>query len=740
MVVKSLPYSDFVSEIKKADPTSGYELLRLFIRGVENGFSRTPVIEHFKRHRKDLTVHMAMVENLWSWSSSHSFVLHSNQVSKPDESLTELSEHSVDDESAASNEEDGVELQSVFDSPAVQAGWLAGQRAEEIKEFYSRIAADHKYGFFPPGFEVYGAQWDAHFGANDPCVVISSYLQNLYSSQKRSSIAPSKYELHDADKQVLDLLLAKISKLLVSSNESLADLSQRDIRRVLNASCPAWLWGNQYDCFNQRYFTIARHMPSEILKCLILHWCDESPGWSRENGLVTHDTFWAQAEFVGGCLVKCLYSRGVRDNQSFPISDFMDEEEFEALPELSSITRSEILNIQDVMVGETERVIDGNEVSQSICECLYNARDPIFGGQLPFTRDDISAAYSYFGPLHTDERFWLACLANYNAEMYDPDYDPYTTYPEVLEDGIWSALRGLDAKPASIRFNSFKIAYHAMRQESLDELARSWWAFFVASQAHAFPNTGLSPLEIAEVLRISKECLPERSIELALKFAAARTVSEPNGLSGKVLRDGVKQISREFMDITSSVVSFQSTKFDPEQWLSKSLGDAVWRALMPASRQDLIDAERMWSDNSSQLGAEREDWGGLITFYGRVVESEAREHLSALLNKISDFVIPLKERTLGSIVFGLREAKEHLRKNSQSAFQRHEEERIRALHELFSKSSYLKSNRDRAAHGNREQPLGGKDLEQWRYGLFRERILSVIMGVHDDRSPTNGPG
>ena len=603
----------------------------------------------------------------------------------------------------------------------------------EIKKFYSRIAADHKYGFFPPGFEVYGAQWDTHFGPDDPCVVISSYLQDLYTHEDTSPVSIKEYKLSDADKQILDLLFGKITKLLISSEDSIAKLTSRDVRRVLNASCPAWLWGNSYNCFHEQYFEIARRMPSDILKRLIFHWCDESPGWSYENGLVSSDRFWAQAEFVAGCLAKVLYRRGVRENQYFPVSDFIDEEEFEALPELSSISHDEIIEMHNLLFEETERVSVGNEVSQSICECLYNARDPIFGGQLPFPRDDISAAYSYFGSLNTDERFWLACIGNYNVEMYDPEFDPYTTFSEVLRRGIWSTLRGLEPKPATIRFNSFKLAYRAMRQDSLDELAGSWWAFFVASQAHAFPNTGLSPVEITQMLEISKECLPEKSIKLALQFAAARAVTEPNALSRRVLLHGIRQLLVESGSEPSNVVSLHLKRSDATGWLSKTLGDSVWNALMPASQRDLIDAEQMWSDNSAQLGAERDDWGGLITFYCRVVESEARKHLADLLGRISEKVTQLKEPTLGSILFGFRAAKEHIRKNGSGAFEKHEVERILVLHNLFEKSGYLKSDRDRAAHGNREQPLAGKDLEQWRYGLFRERILSVIMGVH---SPT----
>jgi hypothetical protein len=129
-------------------------------------------------------------------------------------------------------------------------------------------------------------------------------------------------------------------------------------------------------------------------------------------------------------------------------------------------------------------------------------------------------------------------------------------------------------------------------------------------------------------------------------------------------------------------------------------------------------------------GAGRRDWGGIVTHYARVVESEMRLHLATVFDSLESEGIAMRERTLGGCLSTLRSANDALRKGGLRSISEGVALRIKSVHRSFSdKFAFMKDQRDRAAHGNREAHIKPDDFYRWRSAILDEKALSVIADV-----------
>jgi hypothetical protein len=106
-----------------------------------------------------------------------------------------------------------------------------------------------------------------------------------------------------------------------------------------------------------------------------------------------------------------------------------------------------------------------------------------------------------------------------------------------------------------------------------------------------------------------------------------------------------------------------------------------------------------------------------------------RSHLGPLLERLGRASLcEVKEPTLGGCVQGIREAKKALRTGHYPNVPEVDKARIAELHEFFvDQSGFIVSFRNRADHGNREEPITPREFLLWRTAIFEGRLFAVTL-------------
>jgi hypothetical protein len=187
-------------KLRKAGKEFGYELMTLFREAVETGAPRKPVLEFFSPHKDQLRFSHFVYKELIPWSRASAF------------KIREPANHEKKESGAASaallTKRENANNYELADQIRRLAGDLA-EAEEKCENYYHEIAATHRYGFFPPGWEVDSADWSNFFDEDDPCLTIGFYLRHLFSGPSRYSATERPvFTLEQVDREILDLILS----------------------------------------------------------------------------------------------------------------------------------------------------------------------------------------------------------------------------------------------------------------------------------------------------------------------------------------------------------------------------------------------------------------------------------------------------------------------------------------------------------------------------------------------------
>lgn len=297
-----------------------------------------------------------------------------------------------------------------------------------------------------------------------------------------------------------------------------------------------------------------------------------------------------------------------------------------------------------------------------------------------------------------------------------------------FESGEASEIR--TNKRAIRRLNAYRAAFESIKSERLDELAKAWWAFFIASQAIAFRGFGLSAAQIAEVLDVASSLLPDEAVQRALRFALRVTEESSSPLQFRITKSLVSGILERSSGLTKGdVVSLSISKERAAAYLEKTVGPETWSALDEQSRHDLIEAEQLWGRSAFELGAASRDWGALIALYFRVIEAEVREHIGPLVNRLQKAgVCQVKQPTLGGCLKAIRDAGKVMKEPGGLQSAERDRPRLHKLHAFFVEQySFLEVYRNRAAHGNREEPITDEEFTRLRIAMYAGGLFKVVI-------------
>jgi hypothetical protein len=88
----------------------------------------------------------------------------------------------------------------------------------------------------------------------------------------------------------------------------------------------------------------------------------------------------------------------------------------------------------------------------------------------------------------------------------------------------------------------------------------------------------------------------------------------------------------------------------------------------------------------------------------------------------------VEELTLGGCVQGIREAKKALRTGHYPNVPDVDKARIAELHQFFvNQAGFIESFRNRANHGNRENPITPQEFLRWRTAIFEDRLFALTL-------------
>jgi hypothetical protein len=350
----------------------------------------------------------------------------------------------------------------------------------------------------------------------------------------------------------------------------------------------------------------------------------------------------------------------------------------------------------------------------------------VFGHVLPLSFHD---AGEILVDLSWGRRTWLAEICRLSVGHDDAGSSPLWVVPPECEHRERSSSERRTDPRAIERFEAYRFVFEGIQEERLDELATAWWAFFIASQAVAFPGLGLPMQQVAEIAQIASGLLPDEGLERAIRLALDLTREEANSLEfrqvdallGKVLRAHSSRMANE------SIIALTISAKAAEAFIVEAIGESTWRKLQNQTRSDLIEVEQLFSRSYAQLGG-RADWGSHVALMARAVEAEVRTRLDPLIGtERAAGLCEVSELTLGGCMSAIRQAAKSIRRSGSSSLPDAQRDMIVFMKEVFDRYAFMETDRNRAAHGNRERPVSASDLLRWREAVFHDRFFDMLI-------------
>jgi hypothetical protein len=571
----------------------------------------------------------------------------------------------------------------------------------------------HKYWFFRPAWETDSALWGQIFGEDDPASVIAFYVSSFF---KRDGVVARRRTiiLTPNDLIIFEWLIREAAADICRGKGS---ESQHLLPVMQGAIATACRLEKVLHCAIQwtspDFLSAVNKAPASLAPYLLRYWSERIDFASELSASHLRQTSIEQARFMAVCLLKHIAPDA-------GISDLV-------VPTLSFISDRTIVCARDT-IECIEIEADAEELKpllKLLSVAIYQARDTLFGGVFPFT---IHEAKNIIGQMAREKGYWLADFAYYDAESYEPGLDFFGLYSDIAvihQDGSIRANRS-----AHLRYEAYRDALASMERDGLRELSSAWWAFFIASQVLAFPGFGLPGRDLQELAKQTASLMNDRMVAKAVQFAVAQERDRPASLASRVSLGLLQELTTETEETAGPLIHLGISGAQIETYLRERIEPSVWAALSEQSRRDLVEAEQLWCRAAPDFGAGRSDWGALIALYSRPIEAEVRSHLGPLLEQLGEAgLCNVSELTLGGCVKGIREANTALRTRSFPTLSEAIKLRVRSLQAfLGTQARFLESIRNRADHGNREEPITAAEFLKWRVAIFQDRLFAVILG------------
>jgi hypothetical protein len=683
------PASSFLEATNSKEKIDCERFIDLLISAFEWSLPRDPLNKMLTKGRVDWNGGGKAIRRFAEWCDDVSFSLPAEPQSRESENETETSP-----------DEEGFEA-GPFMSEIMKSAVDSLVAAQDAHDTFMSLGSEHKYWFFRPGWEIDSALWAQAFGDDDPASVIAFYLSHMFRSERSPSNGKTKatsVELSDADCKLIRRVFAKYpgssSSILVRCLITASGLNDQLEGGI------GWADADFCDAMAQ--------VPSWVAGRLLTYWSCLDFEKITSQDEYDADLIRDQAEFVAATLLKYMGQEKEDSLLDAPVVDFVSDRTFKY-----------VLYIFNDYYWDK---LDLTDLHDEIVKEIFKARATVFAGTLPFVFED---GRDYLHTIRDGGSFWPAHVLDFGREANDF---------AVWSDEANTTNRGADGRRMNMRavqrFKAYRSALTSIQEEGLDELAKAWWAFFIASQVIAFGRLSLPAPYLAETVQIATLLLPDRSVERALQLArdASGNLSDPfevrisSALLDRPLKDSSESNSR------SNVFLLTASNLQVEEFLSKVIGRDIWQRLGVQTKRDLVEAEQLWTRSAIELGAGRSDWGSLVALYARAVEAETREHLLPII-KAAEAVgaCKLSEPTLGGCMRAIRDIRKSLRSTQVHGLSENAKEMVERLHAFFAeKNKFWEDYRNRASHGNRDKPISAEELVRWRDAMFNGQLFLVL--------------
>jgi len=688
------------------------DLVELFIEHLETDCSRVHLCRAVEDGRFAPETKGQDILTLLDWASDKSFTWQAGEDAgidpiTPEETAPAVhtgSGEAVDDERAAA-------LAGFADLAFAQA------RADsEFVEWFKRIGELELYEKFPPSWGLDTAAWSQIFGDHDPVPTIDFHLSEFFDNDVKDRECRS-ISLSEQDIPIWRYVIEALSdipwRIRIDEPELPKEQKVRALRAVL---CLPEELGPTLTISDPDLCGIIELSPDWLTGRLIDWWVSSDILWTRQNDKGVNDVLPDQVALIYRILVRHLVDWPVMEDSQLEEQFSVTAEDIANLPSYLPTSGKSYERIVDAFWDATE--FSGDEIwyRTSLTKAVYLARPRLFRNRFPFA----SNAILTLAELAHEDGYWLAHFCD---AVDRPDqifrYLSFVTSP--VSDDPWIGRLQL-IEMARNRKNAYENALEEMLRDGHFELARAWWAFFMASQSQMFSGFGLGSPESRGIIEIAERLLPDEGIERAFEFVRAMAADTKDLLDQRIMLDLLPKRSAkgEILELSPKT---------PDDFLAHRITREIWDLLHPETHQDLRDAEALWSRSFREMGAGRIDWGGLGVIYARAVEREMKAHLVPLLAALraAGLIREGKRATIGSIAKACEEAKAGIAAR-KSEDPDHLGQIVSRLDDAFRQElGVITAIRNRAAHGDRSDPVIHLEFLALRVSIFEQGVFRTIV-------------
>lgn len=621
------------------------------------------------------------------------------------------------DDEAAPTGDDGQtrDLDERFAGIA-KAAFAAAEASSKMEEAFRRLGEFERYGNFPPSWGLETATWSRIFGDHDPVPTIDFYIANFFDDAIK---VPDfgHISLHDWDIIIWRSIINALSdipwKIRINEPELIKEQKARALHAALGLPDeirPTLSIADPDLC------EIIELSPGWMASRLIGWWTSHDIEWIRRNEDSVDGLIPDQVDLVYRIMVKHLVDWRKLGEDELQEQFSVTPEDIETLPDYFPTFSRAYERIVEAFWGALDDWGGDTWYRTNLTKAVYLARNRVFRNRFPFPSNSVLV----LAELNQEEGYWLAhfCAARENPRQIFK----YLSFPtERIDNDPWIARLQLVGK-ARERLGAYEHALEEMIRDSNLELARAWWAFFMASQSQMFAGFGLGSRESRRIIDLAESLLPDEGLERAFEFVRAMAADAEDPLDERIVLDLLPRRSTR-----ARIVELSPRSGD--DFLGQRITREVWERLHPETCQDIRDAESLWERSFREMGAGRIDWGGLGIIYARAIEREMKAHITPLLRPLREagVIRDRKGDTIGSIVKACEDARTCLGNQTGGDLSRISRV-ISGLDDAFKgELKVITEIRNRAAHGDNADPVVHVEFVKLRAAILERGAFRTII-------------
>lgn len=609
-------------------------------------------------------------------------------------------------------------LKEVSDDEAAdrfyQLGWEMASAAMALEQSFQNLGETERYPNFPPSWGLDTATWAEIFGTYDPIPAIDFYLGAFFDDDiadpPRTQITLSAHDII-IWRDIIDKLSGIDWNIRIDEPELSGDQKARALRAVL--ALPEDI-GPVPELADPDLHEIIELAPDWLAGRLIDWWSSHDSTEFEAEGVFGQIS--DQVDVVYRTMVKHLVDWQNLDEEALHAEFSVTRETIADLPDYVPTSASSYERIVNAFWWAISEISDNRWLRHDLTRAIYLARSRVFRDRFPFASDSILV----LGELADKDGYWLA---HFCGHQKSPEqifrYLSFLTVP--IDDDRWVGRLQLVEK-ARERHAVYEGALDEMVRDGNLELARAWWAFFMASQAWMFSGFGLGSQESRRIIEIAEGMLPDGRLERAFEFVGVMAEYIDDPLDSRVIL-GLLPKRQEGGEVV------RLSQRPADEFLSDRISETIWNQLHPSTHKDLRDAESLWERVSREMGAGRNDWGGLGMHYARAVEREMKAHLTPLMAELRKAgLLASKElKGIGAFVNGIEKARAGLASRTGSEFGNLGEIVIRLDDAFSGKLRVLTAIRNKAAHGDGADPVVRMEFIELRAAILEHGAFRTIV-------------